>query len=178
MTTTKEYLFKLERKIQTATNRLEAAQYLLRNVETLKFDWLFKHVSVKDGAPVVHTYPATVEIERCVFAEVQLHLFETKTQYRVLQAYDIPPAQWNILADMADAFGRNRLERFELFLKQDEKWKEMFKGIVCSEYYCVDFTGTALYEHFRKWEEMLEFIEELEYEIPKTISNSKPTMKI
>lgn len=178
MTTTKEYLFKLERDILTATNRLEAAQYLLGNVETLKFDWIFKHVSVKDGAPVVHTYPATVEIERCVFADVQLHLFETKTQYRVLQAYDILPAQWDILADMADAFGRNSLERFELFLKQDEKWKDMFKGIVCSEYSCADFRGTALYEQFRQWEEWLEFIEDLEHEIPKTIASTKPTMKI
>lgn len=178
MTTTKEYLFKLGREIQTATNRLEAAQYLLRNVETLKFDWIFKHVSVKDGAPVVHTYPATVEIERCVFADVQLHLFETKTQYRVLQAYDILPAQWDILAYMADAFGRNSLERFELFLKQDEKWKEMFKSIVCSEYSCANFKRTALYEHFRKWEEWLEFIDELEDAVPISISSSKPTMKI
>ncbi len=178
MTTTKEHLFKLERDIQTATNRLEATQYLLRNVETLEFDWIFKHVSVKDGAPVVHTYPAAVEIERCVFGGIELHLFETKTQYRVLEAYDIPPAQWDILVDMADAFGRKGLERFELFLKQDEKWRDMFTTIVCSEYSCADFCDTSLYENFRKWKELLEFKEELEYEIPKPISNSKPTMKI
>lgn len=178
MTSTQNYLNSLERDITKARDRLEAAHFLLRRVETREFDWFFKHVMLEGGVAVVHTYPSSVKIERCVFAGMELHLADTEIQYRVLQTYGIGPAQWSLFTNIADMLGRMRLERFELFLKQDEKWRDMFTNLICSEYSCVDFCGTALYEHFHDWEELIEFQEALEEAVPKSTTTKRPPMKI
>lgn len=178
MTLTKDYLNSLERDITKARNRLEAAHFLLRRVETREFDWFFKHVMLEGGVAVVHTYPSSVKIERCVFAGIELHLADTEIQYRVLQTYEIAPAQWGIFTNMADMLGRMRLERFEIFLKQDEKWRNMFTKLICSEYSFVDFNEASLYEDFHNWEELIELQEALEEAVPKSNTTKKPAMKI